>query len=255
MSTNGITTGEVRPAKPPLTGKKVKIKPAKETPRTGEVEIFDIEKQVIAVTIEGSSPLIVNNFGTKEVQHMEDQRRLTAEDKLKAKKAPRPPVDPKEKFESARILDEHGRDCVEARWLKAALVTASKYPDVGIASTQLRGAVFVLGDLLPIKFDNGKKFDPTDRYPLGYSGKGPLLRRDVVRVGKFPNKQPDLRYRPEYRNWTLAIEIEFEPRLISEAALFHLIRRAGTSVGFCEWRPEKSPAGIYGRFDFKRGDR
>jgi hypothetical protein len=219
MSTNGHTTLNIKKGKSP------------EMP--SEIDLPEMAIIVVPVKLVGLSPLIVNNFSDKSIQQMEDERRLSGEDKKAAKRQPRPPVDPKERFNAARVLDAKGRDCVQARWIKAALVTASsKYKEIGVPSTQVRGVVFVQGDLIPIECKAG-----------------PVLRRDVVRVGSFGNRQPDLRYRPEYTQWSLSLKIEFEPAIISLKALYHLVRRAGSSVGLCEWRPEKSPAGIYGRFD------
>jgi len=54
-------------------------------------------------------------------------------------------------------------------------------------------------------------------------------------------------YRAEFVDWSIKIQIEFEPKLISHAWLVFLVRRAGLSVGLCEWRPEKK--GEMGRFD------
>lgn len=231
----------------------VKIKPPKvRTEQPKEVEVFTIEKQIATCTIVGLSQLICNKFHEKGIQEIEDQRRLDAEEKRAKKRAPRAPVIPEERYMLARELDEQGRDCVPARYIKTALVTAAtKYGEIGVPGTVVRGALFVLGDLLPIKFKGVKPWAALKPYvgaKVGPHGV-PLMRRDVVRVGKPPSKQPDLRYRPGYDDWSIDLRIEYEPALISQSGLYHLIRRAGSSVGLCEWRPEKSPAGIYGRFD------
>ena len=216
----------------------VRLKVGKPTvQREGGYEIEEIERLTVAVTLVGLSSLIVNNFSEKAREQMEYERGLNKEQKLEKRKAGRPPVVPEERFQAARILDDKGRDCVHAYWIKAALETACSYPDVAVKSKVLHGSVFVdgqeQGGLVPIRFD----------------GKVPHMRRDIVRVGNFNNKQPDIRYRPEYRNWSLDIHVTYEPKLVTLGALYHLIRRAGTSVGLCEWRPEKSPAGTFGRFD------
>lgn len=236
----------------------LKIKPPKvTTPRPSEVEVFNIEKEIIECRLVGTSELIVNNFNHKSIQEMEDGRRLDAEAKRAQKRAPRPPVIPEERYLAARCLNEDGEDCVEARHIKAALVTAAtKYGEIGVPGTVVRGALFVLGELIPIEFKGVKPWPAIkpmlDDVKIGSCGL-PHMRRDIVRVGKFPNKQPDLRYRPGYRDWSISIRIEYEPALISLAGLHQLIRRAGTSVGLCEWRPEKSPAGTFGRFDIAAG--
>ena len=246
----------------------VLVKNATRTEQPSEVEIFDIERQTIEITIEGQSQLIINNFGPKGAQQLEDMRALTKEEKRENKKNGKTAITPAEierRFQAARLLDNKGRDCVRAQWLKAAFITASKYPDVGIASTQLRGALYVEGDLLPISYrprpasasDETITYYGTDKKPGVRDGDGakitPGMRRDTVRVG-FP-KQPDIRYRPAYDDWSVTFQITFEPKLIPVAAVYHLIRRAGMSVGLCEWRPEGpgagSKGGQFGRFDLK----
>lgn len=205
----------------------------------------EIKKALVPVKLVGITSLLVNNFSDKSRQQMEHERSLTPEEKREKRKAGKAPVVPSERFEGARILDERGRDCVHGYWVKAALVTACSYEDVGIKAKVLRGTVFVSGrhevpgsGLIPIHFD----------------GKKPIMRTDTVRVGPYNARVPDLRYRPEYRNWSLDLVIEYEPALVSLDQLAHLVRRAGTSVGLCEWRPEKSPAGTFGRFDIELGE-
>jgi hypothetical protein len=229
------------------------VKAATYTEQPDEIEISAIEVVTMAVTIVGKSPLIVNNFGTKGAQQMEDERARTKEEKLEIKKGGKPAITPVEierRFQAARLLDSKKRDCIRSQWLKGALISAAKYPDVGIASTKLRGAIYVEGDLLPIIYKPRPASDSDER--VTYYGKGPGQARDVVRVGKFGAKQPDIRYRPQFDDWSVDFEVTFEPKLISMGAVCHLIRRAGTSVGLCEWRPEGpggGKGGQFGRFD------
>jgi hypothetical protein len=248
---NGATTHHPNGTKPKQTT--VLVKAASVTKQSSEVEIENIEVQTIPLTIVGKSQLIVNNFGTKGLQQMEDERALSREDKVSLKKQGKPPITSEEierRFQNARVLDSKGRDCIRAEWMKGALLTACKYKEVGIPSTQLRGAVYVEGDLLPIKFTPKSPKDSDET--VTYYGKGPGQRRDIVRVGKFGAKQPDIRYRPCYDDWSVDFQLTFEPKLISLAALCHLVRRAGMSVGLCEWRPEGpggGKGGQFGRFD------
>jgi len=109
----------------------------------------------------------------------------------------------------------------------------------------------VNGDLLPIKFKSRAPSESDET--ITYFGKGPGMRRDIVRVGRPGQKNPDNRYRPCFDDWSVDVEITFEPKMISLAELYHLIRRAGTSVGLCEWRPlvqgSSGHGGEFGRFD------
>lgn len=92
--------------------------------------------------------------------------------------------------------------------------------------TVIRGALFVEGDLLPLKF------------------KSCNMREDMVRVGMGT---ADLRYRPEYTDWSVDLTIEYNSNVLQAEQVLNLIRLAGFSVGICEWRPEKN--GDFGRFD------
>jgi len=237
-------------------GSRLVVTPAKRTYKHKDVSIEEIEDVLMKFTIVGKSQLIVNNFDHKITQQMEDDRALSKEERLKRKKEGRTAVTPEEikrRFQNARLLDSGGNDCVRSSWIKGALITAAGYPDVGIARTKLKGALYVEGDLLPIKYKpKPAKFSSET---ITYFGKGPAMRRDPVRVGKFGSKQPDLRYRPAYDDWSIDFEVTFEPRLITLPEVVHLIRRAGMSVGLCEWRPEGpggGKGGQFGRFDLKR---
>jgi hypothetical protein len=236
-----------------VTGGVVIVKPAKSTKPAPVTTLTDIEATERGITIVGKSQLIVNNFGPKGAQQMEDQRSLTAEEKRSLKKGGKPAITPEEierRFQNARLLNSKGQDCVKADWIKGALVSAVGYKEIGIPAKQLRGAVYVNGDLLPIKFTPRPKSE-SDQV-ITYYGKGPGMRRDVVRVGPWGKKQPDIRYRPCYDDWSISFTITFEPALISPEAMLHLIRRAGMSVGLCEWRPEGpggGKGGQFGRFD------
>lgn len=233
-------------------GTTLKIAKAKKTAQPEEVIISAIETQTIELTLIGKSQLIVNNFGTKGLQQMEDLRSRTEEERRAAKKGGKPAIDAAEierRFQAARVLDSKGRDCIRAAWVKGALLTASKYKEIGVPTTVMKGAVFVEGDLLPIKFTARGKGDSDET--VTYYGKGPGMRRDIVRVGAFGSKQPDIRYRPCYDDWSVDIQLTFEPALVSLAGLFHIVSRAGNSVGLCEWRPEGpggGKGGQYGRF-------
>jgi hypothetical protein len=206
------------------TSTKVNLKRATKTVQPKEIDVPDIETQITSIHIVGLSPLLINNFSAKTRQQIEDTQ--TGEVGKKGKKSPR---NPEQEYQDARILDEKGRDCVPARYLKAAIVTAATLAE--LKKTEVRTTLFVLGDLLPIEGDK------------------PRMRTDMVRVGRFGSKQPMPRYRAEYPNWSLSFKIQFEPRILSPQKLIYLVRRAGLNVGLCEWRPEKN--GDLGRFDIK----
>lgn len=95
--------------------------------------------------------------------------------------------------------------------------------------TILYPGIFVRGTLLPIKYEKL------------------VMREDVVRVGKFPNKTADIRHRPAYLNWSIDLELEYNAHVFNASQLFNLATLAGFHIGVGEWRPEKK--GQHGRFE------
>lgn len=183
------------------------------------LELPEIEINELPLRIVGLSPLIVHAWSKKSLQMMRDKQQKAATAQKAAK-------NPEEDFEGAKYKHpKTGVDCVRAHFFKNAIVSACRYVD-DLKMTVIRGALFVEGDYLPLKFDEC------------------VMREDTVRVGQGT---ADLRYRPEYRDWSCDVIVSYNARVVSAEQVVNLIRLAGFSVGLCEWRPERD--GIYGRFD------
>ncbi|MCP4537807.1 MAG: hypothetical protein GY832_11745 [Chloroflexi bacterium] len=109
----------------------------------------------------------------------------------------------------------------------------------GVAMTQIKRSLFVLPKhadaCVRIMSANGKK----PAQPVG-------IREDLMRVGgKGPGTgSADLRYRGEFRDWSVDVEIEFMADLLSAEVIVNLLNRAGTTCGLLEDRPERT--GGYG---------
>ena len=183
------------------------------------IEIPAVEWSRVNLMLRGINPLIVNNFDEKTKQQMADKQQGTARNK----KAPK---DPKDCYERARLRDGRGRDCVAALWIKCAGVKAARYVD-GLKMTELRGAFYVEDNLLPIKF---KKL---------------RMRCDSVRN---QGGVADLRYRPEYTDWSVDITVRFRPDMITPDSLVNLLNNAGQSIGLCERRPGQN-GDTFGMFE------
>lgn len=52
-----------------------------------------------------------------------------------------------------------------------------------------------------------------------------------------------LRTRPIIDNWSAVVEVTFEDTICNNSQIFKWLKKAGESVGVCDWRPR------YGRFD------
>jgi hypothetical protein len=188
--------------------------------------------QRVAFTLRGmpGSLLVVHAFAEKAKQEIRDKQQKKAKKAKEERK-------PGEEFEAAKQRDESGRECVPVTALKKAIISAATAFD-DLTKVALRQAVFVrpaddpASMLVPIE-----KFD-------GSPATG-TMREDAVTIGINTR---GLAYRPQYNEWQLRIEAEFNPRLVSEEQLLALVDQAGWGVGICEGRPEKSSALGWGRF-------
>ncbi len=182
------------------------------------MKIPEHNKQKLRMTLVGVTPLIVHAWSEKNKEMMRTKQQKGAKMAKEAK-------NPENDFNGAKYRDAKGRDCVRAAFFKNAIVSACRFAD-DLKMTVIRGALFVEGDMLPIKYKECN------------------MREDTVRVGMGT---ADLRYRPEYTDWSVDISVEYLANVLTPAQIVNLIRLAGFSVGICEWRPEKN--GDFGRFE------
>lgn len=194
-----------------------------------KIVIPAIQIGTIKLRLVGSTSLIVNNFSEKSRRQMLDDQMSTA----RRKKEPKDPV---ACYEGARYLDSKGQDCVKASAIKQSLVAAARFCE-GLPMTILRQALFV-------------KTGPTGTDHCLIEMEDPavdrVMREDIVRVGKFPNKTADVRFRPEYHRWSVPVTIEYNSNILKPEHVVHLAALAGFHVGLHEWRPDKN--GDHGRF-------
>ena len=99
-----------------------------------------------------------------------------------------------------------------------------------IPKTQIKRAIRVLGDILPLKYD---KVEKRIDYPK--------------RSGR--NSTPDTRARPEFFDWETTLLVEYDENQISPDQIINLVNQAGFSSGVGDWRPS-SPmsSGTHGMF-------
>jgi hypothetical protein len=171
----------------------------------------------IKLKVRGLTSLITHAWSEKAKKQMRDKQTKQGRTAKEAK-------DPVADFEAAKYR-VNGKDAVPSLAFKNAIVSAARFSD-GLKMTVLRGALFIEGDWIAIDFKECR------------------MREDMVRVGMGT---ADLRYRPEYVDWSCVLPIQFNRDVISAEQIANLVTRAGFSVGICEWRPEKN--GQFGRFE------
>lgn len=175
--------------------------------------------------------LVVHAFAEKAKQEIRDKQQKKAK---KTKEERQPQVE----FLAARYIDREGRECVPVTAIKKAIVSAAvAFED--ITKVGLRQALFVSPTV-----DPSSQLVPIEMYDG--SGAVGTMREDAVTIGINTR---GLTYRPEYPEWQLRVQVEYNSRLVSKEQLLALVDQAGWGVGICEGRPEKSSALGWGRFN------
>lgn len=188
-----------------------------------QIQIDTIAAETLLVPIKGTSPLIVHNFSEKSKRQM-----LEAQQGKKNAKQIR---DPRAEYEAAfyRIHDEDGRDRYgfPVTAFKAATTGAARFYDKAVTMTSLRQFMFFRGALT--------KADPQQLVEI--TGE-PQMREDIVRLGGM-GRSADLRYRPEFIDWSVTLRITYVTSSLSRGSVLSLIDAGGMGIGVGEWRPEK----------------
>lgn len=196
---------------------------------TDRIEISRIQSETMIVPIVGTAPLIVHNFSEKSKRQMLDAQQ--------GKKKVKVIRDPQAEYEAAfyRIATDDGDAYgFPVTAFKAATIGAARFFDKSVTMTSLRQFMFMHGELT--------KADPQQLVRI--EGE-PHMREDVVRLGG-PSRSADLRYRPEFPEWSTSLKVTYVTSSLSRDSVLSLIDAAGLGIGVGEWRPEKR--GEFGTF-------
>lgn len=217
-----------------LTGTKAKGNGAAEYPRTDDMPLVEeapaavirvqkIAAETILVPILGTSPLIVHRFSEKAKQQMLDA--------MQGRRSLKEPKNPEAEYMGAFYRLPDGTPGVQVSAFKEALVGAARFFGRDVTMTTLRQCVFCRGEI------------GTDGFALARIVGDVRMREDVVRVGRGGT---DLRYRPEFPQWSTTLTIIYIPSMLTRESVLALLDAGGMGVGICEWRPERH--GTFGCF-------
>lgn len=197
-----------------------------EAPKADRIEISRIASERILVPIIGTMPLIMCKFPEKAKRAMLDS--------MQGRKPLKAPKDPQAEFEAAawRLKDGYGFPAVG---FKAATIGAARFYGKAVSMTELRQLIFFRGEL---------SLDDPPQALVALTSEPPVMREDYVRVGQGT----DLRYRPEFRNWSVVLDITYVTSCLSRESLLSLVD-AGGMGGIGEWRPAgKKSTGDFGTY-------
>lgn len=190
-----------------------------------EVTVQEFKIKEVAIPIKGISPLVVHAWSEKSKRMISDKQAG------KAKNAKHDIRIPEEDYEQAKHKSVEGWEGFPAAGFKAAMIRGAKM--IGLVMKDTQTAFFV-------------KADCPETQLVRIIGES-RMRTDMVRVGMGA---ADIRYRPEYPEWSAVLNIEFNEGVISLEQIFQLVRAAGYGCGIGEMRPEKTKYN-YGRFDLQ----
>jgi hypothetical protein len=183
---------------------------------TAAVVIDRIAAERIEVPIIGTSPLLVHRFSEKAKRQMLDA--------MQGRKSPKTNKDPDAEFDAAFYRFKDGAAGFPSIAFKSATIGGARFYS-GVTMTALRQYLFFDGE---VGID-GQKL-------VRIEGE-PRQREDVVKVGR---NGTDLRYRPEFAEWSTTLTVIYVTSALTRGSVLSLIDAGGMGVGVGEWRPEKN---------------
>ena len=192
-----------------------------------EITLKPIKIKEVEITIKGNTPLVVNNFNEKARRQI-----LDAQMKVPKEKDVRNPIEDfmracywltpipdeftQESFDKA--LKEGARFGFPAKGIKASIVSGAYRNKMTPDKVSLQGAFLITDELIEIKY------------------KELVMREDYVRIA---HGGTDVRFRPEFRDWTMTFKMEYNENSYSLEQLLDFINLGGFSCGLGEMRTEK----------------
>ena len=153
------------------------------------VSLKPIKQCEMELRIQGTTPLIHHNWDEKSKEMMRQKHAG-----VKTKK--RDVRDPDAEFRAATHKTAEGVYGFPSGGIKKCLLNAA-HKDIGIEKTLLRKSLFIIAD-----------DDSVTGEPLCFlDTEEPIMREDVVRVGQGST---DLRYRPEFKDWSITLKIQYQ---------------------------------------------
>lgn len=182
-----------------------------------QMVIDKLPERTFRVPIVGTTPLLMHRFSEKAKKQMLDA--------TQGRKTVKQPKDPQAEYEAAfyRLKGDDGFGFPVTAF-KLATVGAARFYDKSVTMTALRQCMFFRGE----PGNDGQSLAPIFGEPE--------MREDVVRVGRGGS---DLRYRPQFREWSTTLEVTIVATMIDDASLLSLIDAGGLGIGVGDWRPER----------------
>lgn len=181
-----------------------------------QISIDSIKAETLKVPIIGTAPLIIHRFSEKAKRQMLDA--------MQGRAVPREPKDPDAEYEAAAYRLKDGGYGFPANGFKAATISAVRFYGRSVTMVGCNQFMFFDGELS----EDGRKMARIEGTPR--------RREDFVRLKRSGT---DLRYRPEWPEWSTTLTIVYVTSALTRGSVLSLVDAGGMGVGVGEWRPEK----------------
>jgi len=186
-----------------------------------EVTIQAIKVADLKLKVEGMTPLLMNKFSDEAKQGLLDKQAGKSKERAKRTKE----IITKE-IESCIHRLPDGQAGFPASGFKKAMVEAATGKLLeGMNGKLAKGAFFIMGNLVPIKY------------------KKQVINEAIGRIGR---KIPMVTFRPEFQEWTAELPIKYNSSQVTAQQIIALANLAGFHIGVGDWRPQCN--GSYGTF-------
>ena len=188
------------------------------------IPAINIKRLTVQIESWPGSSLIMHRFGEKARKQIADKQAQKAN-------APRKKRNPQAEYRDAFHRLPDGTPGIPSAAFKGAILDAAASL-AGMTRPKVARAIFIVGELVPIVGE-------------------PQRRDDYGRINN--GMSIDLRYRPEFPEWSADVPIDYDADQISVEQITNLMQRAGFSSGVLDWRPSApfNKTGNHGRFRVK----
>lgn len=108
-----------------------------------------------------------------------------------------------------------------------------------------KSGCFVMDDYCTLSY-SGKKIKAKINGDVPNPELDEFFRKHIFQTMVRVGQSTLLRTRPMFSDWSLEVEIMYDPTVINKETVVQCLKDAGRLVGMCDWRVEKG--GQYGRF-------
>lgn len=174
------------------------------------IELPRLDIRPFTIKIVGDSPLIVHKWSEKAKKQILDKQMQSAS-------AGKEPKDPEQDYRDSLYHLPGGKFGFPTIAFKNAAVSACTSLGKSITKVAARQAFHIIGEITEI---HGK----------------PSPREDMVKIN---GETADIRYRAEFKEWSVFLRIRYNARVLSDEQIANLFNTAGFAVGVGEWRSER----------------